>query len=171
MTASLIPPFRKAYPDRKPVDLTRVDFIFRLPEIQYIAERSRLNRRTWSYLFNLDQPIDGGNTPWHCCDIPYCFHNIDLAEYPHGPAKDPEAAERVQEEMFRAFVAFAEKGDPNNRCVPAWAPCEPGKETVLILDEKTRTAVNYDHELMRACAPLAEEMARRAFSRAANIQH
>ena len=167
----LIPPFRKAYPDRKLADLTRVDFIFRLPEIQYIAERSRLNRRTWSYLFNLDQPIDGGNTPWHCCDIPYCFHNISLTEYPHGPAKDPEAAERVQEEMFRAFIAFAEKGDPNNDRIPAWAPCEPGQETVLILDENTRTAVNYDHELMRACAPLAEEMARRAFSRAANIQH
>ena len=153
---TLIPLFRKAYPERKLIDLTRIDCIFRLPEIRYIAERSKLNRCTWSYLFNLDQPIDDGNTPWHCCDIPYVFHNLELVEYPHGPAPDPEAAGRVQEEMFSAFLAFAEKGDPANGNIPEWPPCEPGAEQVLMLDGTTRVTVNPDHELMQACEPLAE---------------
>ena len=167
----LIPLFRKAYPDRKLIDLSRVDFIFRLPEIQYIAERSRLNRCTWSYLFNLDQPIDGGNTPWHCCDIPYVFHNLELVEYPHGPAADPEAFDRVQEEMFSAFIFFAKNGNPANGQIPAWPASQPGEEQVLILDEATRTVLNPDHELMEACAPLTGEMTRRAFSKENNIQH
>lgn len=85
----LIPLFRAAYPERALVDLMRLDFIFRAPEIEYLALRSRLNDHTWSYFFNMDQPIDdGGSTPWHCCDIPYVFRNIDLVEYPHGPQQD-----------------------------------------------------------------------------------
>ena len=92
--AELIPLFREAYPERQLVDLLRLDFIFRAPEIAYLAQRGRLNDCTWSYLFNMDQPIDGGNTPWHCCDIPYFFHNIDLVEYPHGPQADAGLPER-----------------------------------------------------------------------------
>ena len=80
----LIPLFRDAYPDRAVGDLIRLDAIFRGPEIRYIAARSALNDCTWSYLFNMDQPIDGGNTPWHCSDIPYWFHNIDLVDTPTG---------------------------------------------------------------------------------------
>ncbi len=168
---ALIPLFRKAYPDRRVMDLLRLDFIFRIPEIQYIAKRCTLNDRTWSYLFNLDQPIDGGNTPWHCSDIPYVFHNLDLVEYPHGPSEDPEAPARVQEEMFRSVLAFARSGSPANEYIPDWAPCENGRESVLILDRATRVAVNPDHELMGACAPFAEEMMKAMFSPKANIQH
>ena len=168
---ALIPLFKEAYPERKLYDLTRLDYIFRQPEIRYIAERSKLNDCTWSYLFNLDQPIDGGNTPWHCCDIPYVFHNLELVEYPHGPATDPGAAGRVQEEIFSAFLAFAEKGDPANGKIPYWPACKPGNENVLMIDGATRVATNPDHRLMRACEPLAEEMAKRLFSRDNNIQH
>ncbi|MCR5296870.1 MAG: carboxylesterase family protein [Clostridiales bacterium] len=167
----LIPLFRKAYPERRIIDLLRLDFIFRLPEIRYIAERSKLNDRTWSYLFNLDQPIDGGNTPWHCCDIPYAFHNLELVEYPHGPSVHPEAYARVEEEMFASFLAFARNGDPANSRIPDWPASQTGKESVLIMDEDTRVAVNPDHELMEACAPFAEEMLRRMFTKEANIQH
>ena len=168
---TLIPLFREAYPERQVIDLLRLDFIFRVPEIAYIAERSKLNRNTWSYLFNMDQPIDGGNTPWHCCDIPYVFHNIDLVEYPHGPAEEEGLAERVQEEAFRAVMAFAASGDPSCCGIPDWPACEPGKENVLLLDRKTRVLTNHDHELMRAQQQYAAEIERKMTETAGQIQH
>ena len=167
---ALIPLFRQAYPDRKPIDLLRLDFIFRLPEIRYIAERSKLNACTWSYLFNMDQPIDGGNTPWHCCDIPYVFHNIDLVEYPHGPAEDG-LAERLENEVFRSVMAFAASGNPSNPAIPAWPPCGEGREAVMVFDANTRLLENYDHRLMETCETCAEEITRRMLESAGQIQH
>lgn len=168
---TLIPLFRAAYPERSVIDLLRVDAIFRVPEIVYIAERSKLNRSTWSYLFNMDQPIDGGNTPWHCCDIPYVFHNIDLVEHAHGPQAEAGLAERIQEEAYRAVMAFAANSDPACEEIPAWPACEPGKENVLVLDRQTRVLTNYDHDLMKALEKYAAEIARRQVETAGEIQH
>ena len=167
---ALIPLFRRAYPDRHLLDLLRLDLIFRGPEIRYIEERSRLNRATWSYLFNMDQPIGGGNTPWHCSDIPYVFHNTDLVEYPHGPQEEG-LTERVQEEFFQAVIAFARGGNPAHAGIPAWPASQPGKEEVLVMDAHTRVLENYDHELLEAMAKYAEEISRRMFARAGQIQH
>ncbi len=119
----------------------------------------------------MDQPIDGGNTPWHCCDIPYVFHNIDLVEYPHGPEAEPGLAERIQEEAFRAVIAFASAGDPACGEIPDWPACEPGKEHTLILDGKTRTLTNHDHTLMKTLLQHAAEIQRRAAENAGQIQH
>ena len=166
----LIPLFREAYPERKMIDLLRLDFIFRSPEIPYIQERGKLNGATWSYMFNMDQPIDGGNTPWHCCDIPYVFHNIDLVEYPHGAGAE-ELAEKIQEEAFRSVMAFARTGNPANESIPAWPASEGGKENTLVLDEKTRVLENFDHELISALASRAEEIQRFMAASAGQIQH
>ncbi len=166
----LIPLFRKAYPERKTADLLRADCIFRGPEIPYIAERSRLNGCTWSYLFNMDQPIDGGNTPWHCCDIPYVFHNIDLVEYPWGPGAE-KLAEKIQEEAFRSVMAFARTGNPDNGAIPHWPACSEGRESVLVLDGNTRVLVNYDHELVHGLESCAEEITRRMSESSGQIQH
>lgn len=167
----LIPLFRQAYPERSVIDLLRLDFVFRTPEIRYIAARSGLNRCTWSYLFNMDQPIDGGNTPWHCCDIPYVFHNIDLVEYPHGPQKDEGLPERVQEEAFRAVMSFAASGSPACDILPSWPACEPGKESTLVLDAHTRVLVNHDHELLEKLAVHAEGISRKMAETMGEIQH
>ena len=168
---ALIPLFRETYPDRKVIDLLRLDFVFRTPEIRYIAERSRGNRCTWSYLFNMDQPIDGGNTPWHCCDIPYVFHNIDLVEFPNGETGEEGLAERVQEEAFRTVMAFAATGNPENSTIPAWPACEPEKESVLVLGSRTRVLVNHDHAIMKALEKYSEMITRKMFEAAGQIQH
>ena len=83
---------------------------FRLPEIRYIAERSKLNNSTWSYIFNMDQPIYSCLCPWHCSDIPYVFRNIELVDYPNG---SPDA-EKVQEAVFESVMAFARNGSASS---------------------------------------------------------
>ena len=168
---ALIPLFREAYPERKTIDLLRLDIIFRAPEIRYIRERSKLNRSTWSYLFNMDQPIDGGNTPWHCCDIPYFFRNIDLVEYPHGGTGDPGEAYRLQDEACESLLAFARTGNPQNKAIPEWPASTPDSEKVLIMDEHTRVRENYDHRLQETCVSYAAKADRKAIEDDSKIQH
>ena len=161
----LLPLFRTAYPERPLIDLLRLDFVFRAPEIAYLAARSRLNGRTWSYLFNMDQPIDdGGSTPWHCSDIPYVFRNIGLVEHAHGPLADPTLPERIQDQVFESVLAFARCGDPANPAIPAWPPCGPDGEHTLLIDANTRVRTDFDHALIAAqtqyMGPVFERMMR-----------
>lgn len=166
----LLPLFRRAYPRRAPIDLLQLDFLFRAPELPYLAARARLNRSTWSYLFNMDQPVDGGKTPWHCCDIPYFFHNLELVEYPHGATQPENLAEKMETVMFESLMAFARTGNPQVPQLPQWPACEEGKEYTLILDAEPRVGENFDHELI----PLAGEIMLEAFQKATDkdsLQH
>ncbi|MBR1659532.1 MAG: carboxylesterase/lipase family protein, partial [Oscillospiraceae bacterium] len=169
---ALFPLFRAAYPERPLADLMRLDFFFRAPEIPYLAARSALNDHTWSYLFNMDQPIHGGNPPWHCSDIPYVFHNIELVEYPHGPLPESGLAERMQEALFAAVMAFARSGDPQNSLIPAWPASAPGAERTMVFDGHTRLLENFDHALMEAQVKYMGPVLRRMQEEMAkNMQH
>ena len=171
-TEAVLPLFRKAYPDRKLIDLLRLDFVFRGPEIPYIAARSALNQATWSYLFNMDQPIYGGNTPWHCSDIPYVFHNIDLVEYPHGPQEDETLSRRVEQQVFETVMSFARTGCPDNELVPLWPASRPGEEHTLVIDANPRVLTSYDHELIAAHAKyMGPALERMMAALRENMQH
>ncbi len=161
--------FRTAYPKRPMMDLLNLDVIFRAPEIEYIRRRSRLNRATWSYMFNCDMPVDGGRTPWHCADIPFVFRNTEFTPY----TRMENLTEQLEAQIFGSVMAFARTGDPNHPGIPRWEPSTPEAETTMIFDADTRPAVNYDHALVAAAAQAAE-----AFRKAAethgkdrNIQH
>ena len=151
---ALLSLFREAYPERPPLDVINLDTLFREPEIEYIRLRSEVCPQTWSYLFNQDMPLDGGRTPWHCADIPFVFRNTEFTPY----TRMEGVTELLEKQIFESVMAFARTGDPNNDAVPAWAPCTPEKETVMIFDAHTRTAVNYDHALIPAAAAAQAEM-------------
>lgn len=140
----LIPLFRKAYPERKLLDLLSVDFIFRAPTIEYIRKRSALNASTYAYLFNLDQPVDGGTIPWHCSDIPFVFHNTQLVP----STQNPGVTERLEKQIFDSVIAFARTGDPSNSSVPHWNNSTPQREYTMVFGENTELRENYDHELI-----------------------
>lgn len=140
----LLPLFADAYPERNPVDLLSLDFLFRYPAQRFIEKRSALNGCTWSYMFNYDMPVDHGRTPWHCADIPYVFHNTELVPV----TWEAGVTERLEEQIFGSVMAFARTGDPNNAAIPAWPASAPGKEQTMIFDKNTRVRCNYDAELM-----------------------
>ncbi len=140
----LLPLFAKAYPERSPVDLLTLDFIFRKPAMEYIRMRSSLNECTWAYLFNQDMPVDGGRTPWHCSDIPYVFHNTQLVPV----TWEEGVTDRLEGQIFESVMAFARTGDPNNSKIPDWPVSKPGRENTMAFGQKTEVRCNHDAELM-----------------------
>lgn len=170
--AAVLPLYYRAYPERRPFDVLRLDFAFRGSEIAYIQERSRWNPNgTYSYLFNADQPIFGGQTPWHCADIPYVFHNTELVQYPNA---DPENARRLEKEVFESVMAFARTGNPVNAAVPSWKASTPDAESTMVFewDRPAHPEVNYDHELIRAATQyIGPVLARLQAESMDNFQH
>ena len=145
-TKELVALFKESYPERPIVDILRLDTLFRQPVIPYVQERAKVNDHTYTYLFNMDQPLFGGQTPWHCADIPYVFRNIDLVDYPNG---SPDA-ERVQEDIFESVMAFARTGSPATGRLPDWPASTPEEEHCMLLDEHPRCLTNHDHALIPA---------------------
>lgn len=140
----VLPLFRESYPERHPLDILNLDFIFRAPTQQYIRQRAALNDSTYSYLFNYDFTVDGGRTPWHCADIPYFFHNTSLVPV----TMEEGVTEKLEKEIFDSVMAFARTGSPANDSVPAWPHSTPTEEKTMLFDKKTRLVVNHDEKLI-----------------------
>ncbi len=157
-TEKLLPLFKAAYPKRPIIDLLKIDYLFREPARQYIEARSQLGSPTWSYLFDMDQKIFGRQTPWHCCDIPFAFHNVDLVEYPNG---NRAPAKQLEKQIFASVIAFARDGNPNHAGFVEWPKSMKGKEYTMCFNENTQVKVNFDHQLMKEVivllAPLMQE--------------
>ncbi len=166
--AELLPLFAKAYPERNPVELLTLDFLFRLPTQQFIRQRSAGNRCTYSYLFNQDLPINGGNVPWHCADVPYVFHNTEMV-----PSTQEEGvSEKLEAQIFDSVIAFARSGNPNHPGIPDWSASSPGDEQTMVFCGDTRVRRNHDAELIPLLAehlgPKFEQMMREKMG---DVQH
>lgn len=166
--AELLPLFQEAYPERNPVDILMLDYIFRLPTQQYIKERSKQNQCTYSYLFNYDLPVDGGRTPWHCADIPYVFHNTELV----AVTQEPGVTHMLEKQIFDSVMAFARTGNPNHEALPFWPVCEPEAEYTMLFGREPEVKCNFDKKLVSRVAEHMQRLhAKTGVSGMGNIQH
>ena len=165
--AELLPLFEKAYPTHNPVDLTVLDTIVRVPLLDYVKERSKMNAQTYSYMFDLELPLDGGWVPWHCADIPYVFANTSFTPY----TQEAGVTERIETEIFDSVMSFARTGDPNNSAIPNWPACTPDHIYTLVTSKNTRVECNYDDELMKVIPKYRPTDLRNHSEEEGQIQH
>ena len=73
--------FLKAYPEKSACDA------------YYVANRTNFSKtltkrveagatKNYDYVVSYESPIDGGVNLWHCGEIPFVFHNVDLVQAP-----------------------------------------------------------------------------------------
>lgn len=162
-TEELLALYEKAYPGKSPVDLLAVDTIFRLPTIEFIKERCRTPESvTYSYQLTYEFPLLDGKIAWHCSEIPFVFHNTELA-----PLFNKEGeTDKLEEAIFGAWISFAKTGKPVIEGID-WPACTEGDEPVMILDVDCEIRHNVDHELV----PLVEKYGKMMWMDSENIQH
>lgn len=144
-SAELIRLFREAWPEKDLTTLLTVDSLFRAPSQEFIEKKAECPESpTFSYLFAYEPPYDGGKTAWHCSEIPFVFHNTCLTPV----FNEPGVTDKLEEQMFEAWIAFARTGNPGNPSLPDWPACQPGKEAVMVFDRECSLRVNFDKELL-----------------------
>lgn len=137
--------FRAAYPQKSLADLLELDSLFRSPTIDFIQKRSSCKESpVFSYLFGFEFPFDGGTPAWHCSEIPFVFHNTDKVPICNVPG----VSDRLEDQMFRAWMSFARNGNPCHPALPEWLPCTPKDEPTMIFDNACEVRHNFDHELI-----------------------
>ena len=102
------------------------------------------DNKNYNYLVSYESPLDGGVNLWHCGEIPFVFHNVDLVSDCYGGSQD---AYDLQDVMASAWVNFARTGDPNGDKVPAWSTYTDDNKSTMVFDTTSGERVDYDAEL------------------------
>lgn len=143
-TEEMIEVFKQAYPGKNAIDLLSVDRVMRQPS-KRLAKLHAEGRKAGTYLydFTLEFPIHYNKIAWHCSDIPFFFHNTDKVEV----CQITEAGKRLEEQMFKAFMAFAVTGKPECDTLPEWEKVTPDAEPTMIFDRECELRSHFDDKL------------------------
>ena len=146
-TERLVSGFRKAYPDKPIADLMYFEACIRTEGQQFLKKRIDQGRApVYNYVLSQEFPINGGALAWHCADIPFVFHHVDVVPV----ANMGKDSETLEENMCGAWASFARTGKPVLPHGPEWKPfTKEGRET-MVFDTPCRLGVNFDDELMAA---------------------
>ncbi len=143
----IVAAFRKAYPDKNIADTLFMDSGGRKGVYAFARAHAAVsNAGTYSFIFALESPFNGGTLPWHNAEIPYVFHNAQYLE----PSFIPGVTEKLQDIVSSAWSNFAKNGDPNGPGIPAWKSCEGDTVTSAVFDKEVRIVDNFDEELVNA---------------------
>jgi para-nitrobenzyl esterase len=97
------------------------------------AAHAKLQPQTYCYLFTWESPFLGGRFgSCHGLEIPFVFGTVrdpEVQMYTGGG----ESAERLTEQMQRAWLAFARHGDPSDDGLGAWDPFDAVRRPTMML--------------------------------------
>ena len=60
----------------------------------------------------------------------------------------PGVSDRLEENIFRAVINFADNGDPNHSGLPHWPAVTPEVEPTMLFDATCTVRENYDDDLL-----------------------
>ncbi len=132
--------FKKIFPNKIDADLFFYTNRTRVTPAT-LARMASSNAPVYNYMFSYEAPVNGGVSAFHCVDLIYLFHNVDIPIVKIATGGMPEAY-NLQDVMAKAFVSFATTGNPSQEGLewPAWSP--EGMETMVF--DADSAVVKYD---------------------------
>jgi len=142
-TEEILDEYNKAYPGKADLDLIKIDRCMRQPSKRLAKLHAAGGGKAYEYMFTLEFPFDNKRIAWHCSDIPFVFHNTDKVEV----CEIEGVTERLEAQIFGAFMNFARTGNPNHELLPQWDNVTAEKEPTMIYDVECEVRNNYDDAL------------------------
>lgn len=144
-TNKVISMYRKAYPDRRLIDLMCVESLMRNATINfanYFAENS--NAPIYSYILAYNFEIDGGKPAWHSSDQAFQFHICNKAPFSNGKHSD-----RIQDQYAGMWINLGRYGTPSGKAFDMeWRPYTVDDPATMVIGEVTELRSGYDAELI-----------------------
>lgn len=131
--------YRRIYPDYTPSEVffaaTTAGRSWRGQVIE-AEERARAGAPAFVYQVDFRTTVEGGRLrAMHTTDIALAFDNL---AQPGSPIAPSPRAQAVVDRMSESFIAFARRGDPNNRALPRWTPYDLDRRATMVFDADTR---------------------------------
>jgi para-nitrobenzyl esterase len=136
----LLQAYRRSRPDERPGDLYAQivgDHRYRRNITQAADAQSQQDSApVYRYLLSWRSPaMDGLLRAPHTLCLPFVFANVDRSTGITGDGPDRYA---LQEQMAGAWVAFAQRGDPNHGALPSWPRYAPQRRATMVFDRTSR---------------------------------
>lgn len=166
-TKEILAAFARAYPGKNPTDILNIDRCMRQPSKKLAAMHAKGEKAgTYLYNFTLEFPMMH-KIAWHCSDIPFFFHNTDKVEV----CSIPGVTERLEQQIFGAFMSFARTGAPSEAALPEWPPVTTAEEPTMIFDRECQVRNHFDDELLRLIDSILPPFNLMELMASQNVQH
>jgi len=139
--------FKQAYPKKK------------VQDVLYYAGGSRpgvknlLNRKlekgkapAYNYVFAWEYPVNGGITAFHCSELAFNFHALNVPQIKNATGGGPEAM-ALQDKVATAWLNFAKTGNPSQPGLE-WKPYTKDGQQAMVFDSVSASVPLTDDKLV-----------------------
>jgi len=167
--SDIVAEFTKAFPRKKVQDVLYYAGASR-PGVKNLLARKleKSKAPVYNYLFAWEYPINGGVTSFHCSELAFCFHALNVPQIKTATGGGPGAM-ALQDKVSQAWINFARTGNPSQPGLE-WKPYTKDDPQAMVFDTVSESVALRDDKLVsllpaapggRGGTPTAAEVPRR----------
>lgn len=138
--------FKQAFPRKKVQDVLYYAGASRSSSKTLLAQKLEKGKTpVYNYLFAWEYPINGGTTAFHCSELAFCFHALNVPQI-HTATGGGPVAMALQDKVAGAWVRFAKTGNPSTPSLE-WRPYTPDNPQAMIFDTVSESRPLHDDKL------------------------
>jgi para-nitrobenzyl esterase len=139
--------FKQLFPRKKVQDVLYYAGASR-PGVKNLLNRKLEKGKTpvYNYLFAWEYPINGGITSFHCSEIAFCFHALNVPQIKLATGGGPVAM-ALQDKVSQAWIQFAKTGNPSQPGLE-WKPYTKETPQAMVFDTVSQSVPLADEKLV-----------------------
>ncbi|HEX4566006.1 MAG TPA: carboxylesterase family protein [Vicinamibacterales bacterium] len=143
----IVAEFKKTFPHKKVQDVLYYAGGSR-PGVKNLLNRTLEKSKVpvYNYVFAWEYPINGGTTSFHCSELAFCFHALNVPQIKTATGGGP-AAMALQDKVSTAWINFAKTGNPSQPGLE-WKPYTKDGEEAMVFDTASQSVPLKDDTLV-----------------------
>jgi para-nitrobenzyl esterase len=143
----IVAQFTKVFPQKKVQDVLYYAGGSR-PGVKNLLARKleKTKAPVYNYLFAWEYPINGGITSFHCSELAFCFHALNVPQIQTATGGSPVAMS-LQDRVAQAWVNFARTGKPGQPGLE-WKPYTKENSQAMVFDTVSQSVPLADDKLV-----------------------
>jgi para-nitrobenzyl esterase len=144
---AILAEFKKTFPHKKAQDVLFYAGTMR-PGVKNLLNRTLEKSKVpvYNYVFAWEYPINGGTTSFHCSELAFCFHALNVPQIKTATGGG-SAAMALQDKVSTAWINFAKTGNPSQPGLE-WKPYTKDGEEAMVFDTVSQTVPLNDDKLV-----------------------
>jgi para-nitrobenzyl esterase len=145
--SEVVAQFKQVFPRKKVQDVLYYAGGSR-PGVKNLLARKLEKARTpaYNYLFAWEYPINGGITSFHCSELAFCFHALNVPQIQTATSGGPVAMS-LQDKVAQAWVNFARTGNPSQQGLE-WKSYTKENPQAMVFDTVSQSVPLADDKLV-----------------------
>src|SRR4030095_8102701 len=150
--SGIVAEFTQAFPRKKVQDVLYYAGASR-PTVKNLLARKleKSKAPVYNYLFAWEYPINGGITSFHCAELAFCFHALNVPQIRTATGGGPFAM-ALQDKVSQAWINFARSGNPSQPGIE-WKPYTKDDPQAMVFDTVSQSVALRADKLVALLAP------------------